>query len=112
MANITNNVGIAFSNSKIRPVADRIAQYYNFAKSVLDEWNATGMSSIITNNSGDMLEDTAYGTDGTDGDGRPVVDGSDLNNVITRLQEFITDMEANSNAKLNTVLAVAVNTTR
>lgn len=63
------------------------------------------MSSIITNTA-DVIED------GSDLDGRPVITGAMGNNVINRLSELITDYEEFSNAKLNTILQVAVNTTR
>ncbi len=106
---IENNEAIIFSDEKLRPLADDLAQLYNKARAALDEWNARGMGSIIVNAEA-PLGDSAYGTDGTDGDGRPVVTGAELTNVVTRLGEFVADMEAGGNAKLNTVLAVAVNT--
>jgi hypothetical protein len=34
--------------------------------------------------------------------------GTDANNIINRISELITDYEATNNAKLNTILAVAV----
>lgn len=107
---ITNPQAIAFSNNYARRAADRLAQAYFFAKAVVAEWNATGMSALITNTT-DVVRDSASPTDdlGTGGDGRLVVTGAKVTNVITRLQEFIADYEASANAKLNTVLAVAVN---
>jgi len=107
---ITNPVAIGFSNNRLRRQADKLAQAYYFAKTVVNEWNANGLSSLITNTS-DVLRDTASPTDdvGTDGDGRHVVTGAELTNLVTRCQELITDFEASSNAKLNTILAVATN---
>jgi hypothetical protein len=107
---ITNPQAIAFSNNYARRAADKLAQAYYFAKLANDEWNATSMSSLITNTS-DVVRDSASPTDdnGTGGDGRQVVTGAEVTNVITRLSELIADYEATSNSKLNTVLNVAVN---
>lgn len=107
---ITNPQAIAFSNNFIRRAADRAAQLYFFAKVVVSDWNAQSMSSLIMN-TGDVIRDSASPSDdvGTGGDGRPVITGTEATAIITRLQEFIADYEATSNAKLNTVLAVSVN---
>lgn len=107
---ITNSQAIAFSNNYARRAADKLAQVYFYAKLVVAEWNATSMSALITNTS-DVIRDSASPTDdsGTGGDGRQVVTGAEVTAVITRLQEFIADYEATSNAKLTTVLAVSVN---
>ena len=37
---ITNPQAVKFSNEKIRLVADKLAQAYNFAKDTLNEWYA------------------------------------------------------------------------
>jgi len=63
---------------------------------------------LCPNDAAEVLKDTAYGTDGTDGDGRPVVNGADLIGVVVRASEFVTSYEKNSKAKLNTILSVAV----
>lgn len=110
---ITNSEAVVFSDEKLRPVADLLAQLYNLAKSVNDEWVARNMGTIIPNDAAEVLHDSAYGTNGTDGDGRPVVDGQDLNRVITMLiTDFVNDLEANADLKLKVVLRVAVNTRR
>ena len=106
---ITNPQAIAFSNDYARRAADHLAQAYFFAKLTVSQWNANSMSSLITNTS-DVIRDSASPNDdnGSSGDGRPVVTGTEITNLITRCQEIITDYEATSNAKLNTVLNVAV----
>lgn len=106
MADITDPTAVAFCNEKIRPAADRLAQAYFDAKAVIAEWNARGGTDFIAN---DLAAEVI---DGAQDDGRPVIDGADVNNIINRLSEFVADMEANGGAKLNTVLAVAVNLTR
>lgn len=110
MANITNSEVISYSNATLRQYADRISQAYYAAKDLVNQWNAQDMSNKITNNSNDYIVDSAYGSDGTDGDGRPIVHGANAYNLYTRASELVTDMEANSNAKLNTIISYAVNT--
>lgn len=107
---IINPEAIKFSNEKVRVAADKLAQLYYLAKIVKQEWDANSISSLITNTS-DIIRDGASPSDdiGTGGDGRHVISGIDATAIITRCNEIITDFEATSNAKLNTILAVAVN---
>jgi hypothetical protein len=56
-----------------------------------------------------ILNTTDVIVDGAATDGRSVITGAKATSIITRAQEIITDYEAASNAKLNTVLQVAVN---
>jgi len=103
MADITNAEAVTFCNERVRVAADKLAQAYYLAKEVQDEWFANSMASLIPNESGDTV------IDGSATDGRHVITGADVTNVITRLGELTTDYEASSNAKLNTILGVAVN---
>ncbi len=96
---------VKFSNEKIRVSADLLAQLYNFANTVIDEWNALEGIKLIPNTAEIIA-------DGSENDGRTIITGVNANNVITRLQEFVNDMNANTSAKLNTVLKPAVNTVR
>lgn len=100
---ITNPEAVAFSNEKARVAADRLAQTYYFCKEVLDEWYANDMGTTIPVDGGTVV-------DGSETDGRHPVTGNDVTNVIVRCQDLVTDLEANSKAKLNTILAVAVHT--
>jgi hypothetical protein len=100
---ITNPQAVTFCNEKIRPVADRYAQLYWFAKMVLTEWNSTGMSAIIPNQGGETV------VDGSETDGRTPISGAHVNGMITNLQLLVNDLEANSNAKLNGLSQIAVN---
>jgi hypothetical protein len=104
MAQITNPQAVRFCNERVRVAADALAKLYYLAKAIRNEWDATGMSALIAYNNGDLV------VDGAASDGRPPVTGISVNNLVTRLTEFTADMEANSSAKLNTVLAVAVHT--
>lgn len=104
MPDITNPQAIAFCNEQARPAADRLAKAYFDALRVVDVWNSFGGSALIPNTT-DLV------ADGSTTDGRPPVTGAKINSVITRLLELTTDYEAAGNAKLNTILQVAVNTT-
>lgn len=105
------NADVVFCDTKIRPAADKLAQAYNLAKTVVAEWNARGGTTAIPNTSA-IVPDSASSTplSGTGNDGRPVITGAQVSLLITRLTEKITDYEATTNAKLNTILQVAVNT--
>lgn len=102
MAN-TNIQAINFSNNMARRMADSMAQNYYTAKAIVNFWNANTVSAIIPN-------DSVTISDGAATDGRQIVTDAAITAIVTRAQEIITDYEATSNAKLNTVLAVAVNT--
>lgn len=99
---VTDVNAIRFCNTRARVVADMMAKLYYEATLVVNEWNAQGLSALIPN-------DTTVVSDGAAIDGRPQITGAMVTNIVTRCQERITDMTATSNAKLNTVLAVAVN---
>lgn len=102
MPNITNPEAINFCNSKIRVAADVLAQAYNTMKSIRNEWYAKNLGVIIPNTT-DLVED------GSDIDGRHQITGADATGIIVRAEEFINDYEAGGNAKLNTIIKVAVN---
>lgn len=102
MADITDPTAVAFSNEKIRVAADKLAQAYNFSNKVIDSWNALGGTALIPNTIDTII-------DGAADDGRPVIQGIDVNNIINRLIELRDDYDAISSAKLNTILSVSVN---
>ena len=101
---ITNAEAVKFCNERVRCAADKLAQCYYYAKLVQQEWNANNMAALIPNDAGDTV------IDGSATDGRHVISGADATNIITRCGELVTDYEASTNAKLNTILGVAVNT--
>ena len=103
-AGITDPTAIAFCNARVRRLADLYSQLYYASQPVIDEWNARGGTAFIPGTAETIA-------DGADQDGRPPITGADVVNLITRLQELTTDLEAGGNAKLNTLLAVAVNPT-
>lgn len=103
MADITNAQAVKFCNETIRPAANDLAQLYYRAKRVTQEWTAQEMSTLIANTDADTV------IDGSAEDGRPIIQGDDVHNIVNRCNELISDYEATTNAKLNTVLAVATN---
>lgn len=103
MADISNPQAIAFVNEQARVMADSMAQNYATAKAIVNFWNANNVSAVIPNTVDVIL-------DGAATDGRQIVTGAAITNIVTRAMEVIADYEATSNAKLNTVLNVAVNT--
>jgi hypothetical protein len=114
---ITSPAAIKFANEKLRKAADLLAQLDNFAAAVINEWTALGGTALIPNTVGNVLRDGASPVDdlGTGGDGRPVVDGAKLNNIINRLTEMRSATAATGLALgvagvRTTVLQVAVNT--
>lgn len=106
---VTDPSAIAFCNNYVRVAADKRAQDYYWAKRTLQQWNS-GLSALFPNDATVVADGAApNGTTTVGGDGRRLIKGSDVNNVINRCQDIITDFEATTNAKLNTILAVAVN---
>ena len=101
MAEITDAQAVKFCNEQIRPAANSLAQLYYEAKRVYQVWTANELGNVIAYDNADAV------IDGSASDGRPIVSGVDINNLVTRLSEIVTDYEADSNAKLNTILAVA-----
>lgn len=101
MPDIVNPQVIKFANEQARQAADQLAQTFYRLEVVLDQWTALNGASLP--NDGSVV------VDGAQTDGRPILTGAKLHNLMSRLSESITDYEANSNAKLNTVLGVAVN---
>ncbi len=99
---ITDPTAIRFSNEKIRPAADELAQAYYKVKAIVDEWFAQSLGNVLTNTSDQVM-------DGADIDGRPVITGINVNFMMNRMIELVDDYEAGNNAKLNTILQVAVN---
>lgn len=111
MAN-TNPQAIVFTNTKIRPMADLLYTTYQTAKSVVNQWNAQSVSSVIPN-------DSVVIGDGSATDGRAQITDAQATAIITRCQELINWMEqglvaspftgTSTNATLNTVAGVEVN---
>jgi len=105
MADITNATAVKFSNDKIREAANKIAQAYYFAVAVKDEWYANNMGALFPEGGNNVI-------DGSLTDGRHVITRDAVVLLINRCEDLINDLEANTNAKLNTLLTVATHPTR
>ena len=101
MALITNTQAIKFENETARQYCEHAWGTYLRAKDLVNTWNAQALSAVIPN-TGDTFDD------GSQTDGRVIVTGAACTSAVTRAQEMIADMEANSNAKLNTLLALGM----
>jgi len=100
---ITSPQATTFTNERVRVAADKLAQAYNFANLVINEWYALDMAALIDNDAGETV------ADGAATDGRPIITGAMVHNVLNRLIELRDDYDAGGSAKLNTILQVAVN---
>ena len=101
---IENAQAVRFCNEQIRILADVLTSAYWTCKAVkANYYAAPELGTIFTDGIAEPV------LDGSQTDGRPIITGNDVMALITRAEELITDMEANSNAKLNTLLAAAVN---
>lgn len=102
MANIIDSQSVVFVNTKARPLADKLSQAYWFAKSVLQQFNSTGLNTSITN-------DSSIVVDGAATDGRTIVTGADIQTLLSIAQEIVNNFEATSNLQLNQISKPAVN---
>jgi len=101
MADITNVQAVRFSNEVIRPLANDYAQLYYRASLARDRWVAEGMGDLITSGADDEI------IDGSQTDGRPGITGQMVNQLLTNVQALLTDLENNTNMKLNVLLQIA-----
>lgn len=104
---IENPQVIRFSNERARVFADMLSSTYWMAKELIANYYADPeLGNTLIANMGEALDD------GATQDGRPIVTGNDLLGIVTRASDLVDDLEADNNAKLNTILAVAVNGNR
>ena len=113
---ITDPVAIKFCNEKIRPAANLLAQLDTFAGAILNEWTALGGTALVPNTSAVVQDGAAPdGLTSAGGDGRPVITGAKVNNIINRLTA-LRATASNSGLAMgatgvrDTVLQVANNT--
>ena len=82
---------------RARAAATRLEIAYREAKRLSQDWYANDHATDIPNNAA-LLDD---------GNATLPITNADVYNLVTRCDELIADYEATSNAKLNTVLALA-----
>ena len=100
---ITDPQVVKFSNEEVRTVADKAVAYYWQAKAFVTEWDAQGLGALIPNSAAEIV------VDGSAEDGRGPITGQDIHNLYTQLTTMITDLENNSNLKLNVLSKIEVN---
>lgn len=83
MAEITTPAVVAFSNNRVRPLADKLIRARRELKAVVEEYNDQNIGSLInTGGAGNLI------ADGSLTDGRPRLVGGDLYNFVTLLQDL------------------------
>ena len=102
MAEITNPEAVRFCNEQARALATQIGHTYRMAKRVASEWTANPQLATLI-----AFDNAALVVDGAAQDGRHPATGVNVNNVLSRGNELIADLEADGGAKLNTILALA-----
>lgn len=102
MPDITDPQAVRYCNEVIRPLADKATEYYYKAVAALNEWNANSLGTLITDTADTII-------DGSATDGRTPITGAHVNNLVDHVQAMVTDLEANSNLKLNHLLRIEVN---
>ena len=105
MAAITDPQAVKFCNEQIRAMADVYAQMYYRAKILKNIYDSQGISALIPNTADIVVDGSAQ-------DGRAPITGAKVTGFTNALTNLITDLEANSNAKLNVLLQIAVNPNR
>lgn len=102
MPDITNPQAVRFANEEIRPLADAYANLYFTAKRVAAEWSAQNIGALIPNTADVII-------DGSETDGRAQITGAKVNGLVTAVAALVADLEANTNAKRDILLQIAVN---
>lgn len=107
MSNNTNQQAINFCNEKLRPVADAVVTAYLSMNTLIDMWNAQGLSSIIPDDS-NYVQDGATVASGTP-DGRPPITDQQVQIMISNCNTLLGYFQASSNLLLNQFYQIEVN---
>ncbi len=93
MAEITEAAAMEFVRNEVKAYSGAALELYYLGKRVLSEYNGRTMSDIVT---------IAWPC--------PVGDqnltGNEVLNLMNRISEYISDLEANNCAKLNTIIQI------
>lgn len=101
---ITDATAVKFSDEQIRVAANTLASAYWTCKQIQANYYANpSLGTAYTTGIAETI------VDGSAVDGRLPITGNHALGVITRASEFTAGLEADNNAKLNTILSVAVN---
>jgi hypothetical protein len=98
-----NPQAVTIANTKIRPLADRMAQLYTAIKTAQIEYTAEGWGSLFPNDSEVIV-------DGSATDGRTPITNADVRSfMLTDAVAFLTALEASSNAGRDRVHKISPN---
>jgi len=97
---ITDPTAIDFSNRKLRPAADRLAQINYWFESIIDE-----LAKREEQDPAFIPDDATVMDDGADTDGRPVVTGAQLQQLVVLMRGY----RAQFAGVMSDILAIAVN---
>lgn len=98
---ITDPTAVGFCQGKVRPLANLLAQLFYSGKAIIAEYEARGGTDFVPNDRAEIVED------GADQDSRPIISGKDVTRIGQLMTEIITNLEANDEAKLRWIFAVA-----
>ena len=98
---------VKFANEEIRSVANDLVSLYWRAQRVVQAYNSTGIGAKIA-----AAGATELVSDGSVSDGRTRIDGNDILNIITALQQFVLYIENGAVTRANRVDVVTKPSTR
>lgn len=99
----SNPQAVLIANTKIRPLADRLAKLYNALKSAQIEYTAEGWSTLFPNDSEIIV-------DGSATDGRTPITNAEVRTfMLTDAVAVLTALEASSNAGRDRVFKISPN---
>jgi len=99
----SNPQAVLIANTKIRPLADRLAQLYNAIKAAQIEYTAEGWSVLFPNDSEVIVDGSAV-------DGRTPITNADVRAfMLTDAVGVLTPLEASSNAGRDRVHKISPN---
>lgn len=99
----SNPQAIVIANTKIRPLADRMARLYNAFKSAQIEFAAEGWGTLFPNDSEVIV-------DGSAEDGRTPITNADVRAfMLTDAVAFLNALEASTNAGRDRVFKISPN---
>jgi len=99
----SNPQAILIANTKIRPLADRVARLYNAIKSAQIEYIAEGWGTLFPNDSEIIV-------DGSSTDGRTPITNAEVRAfMLTDAAAVLIALEASSNAGRDRVFKISPN---